>query len=192
MTTRTADEIIVAANGGVYVAPVGSTLPTDADTALDAAFVDLGYISEDGVNFAPNTESEQIPAWQSFSPVRIVQTSAGMQASFTLMQWNEETVPVAFGGGTWLDNGDGTWDFDPPAPGEDTVRALVIEGIDGSRKYRVIFPRVQLEELGEVTFTRGEFSPLEVTLTALAESEAPFSGRAWRMVGSGYPVTGSA
>lgn len=33
----------------VSVAPVGSTLPTDLDTALDAAFDPFGLVSEDGI-----------------------------------------------------------------------------------------------------------------------------------------------
>ena len=32
--------------GAIFRAPVGSTLPTDAKTELDAAFKCLGYVSE--------------------------------------------------------------------------------------------------------------------------------------------------
>ena len=35
--------------GAVYSAPLGTTLPKDATTALDKAFKALGYISEDGL-----------------------------------------------------------------------------------------------------------------------------------------------
>ena len=38
-----------AAGGAVWSAPAGTAVPTDATTALDKAFVSLGYISEDGV-----------------------------------------------------------------------------------------------------------------------------------------------
>lgn len=35
--------------GAVFRAPLGTTLPTDTSSALDAAFMCLGYVSEDGV-----------------------------------------------------------------------------------------------------------------------------------------------
>ena len=36
-------------SGYIWVAPLGTAIPTDATTELDAAFVGLGYLSEDGL-----------------------------------------------------------------------------------------------------------------------------------------------
>lgn len=49
--------------GAVSVAPLGTVLPTDAKTALNEAFKNLGYISEDGLNNENSPESEKIKAW---------------------------------------------------------------------------------------------------------------------------------
>ena len=38
--------------GAVYRAPKGTTLPTDATTALASAFVDMGYVSEEAAAFS--------------------------------------------------------------------------------------------------------------------------------------------
>ena len=48
------------ASGAIYRAPLGSTAPTDAETALDAAFVMLGYVSEDGLTNTNSPESDTI------------------------------------------------------------------------------------------------------------------------------------
>ena len=44
--------------GAVWVAPVGTSLPTDATSVINTAFKSLGYISEDGVTNAPSMSSE--------------------------------------------------------------------------------------------------------------------------------------
>jgi hypothetical protein len=49
--------------GGVWVAPLGTTLPTDATTALGAAFTCLGYVSEDGLENANEMDVSDIKAW---------------------------------------------------------------------------------------------------------------------------------
>ena len=49
--------------GAIFRAPLGSTLPTDATTVLDEAFVGLGYCSDDGLTNENSPETESIKAW---------------------------------------------------------------------------------------------------------------------------------
>lgn len=49
--------------GGMYYAPLGTALPTDASTALPVAFKALGPISEDGVQPSRDTNIEKIKEW---------------------------------------------------------------------------------------------------------------------------------
>lgn len=163
-----ADNVVVAANGFVATAPVGSTLPTDATTALDAAFTELGYINEDGVSFAPDVTIDDLPAWQSLSPIRTLLTNYIIEVSFGLMEWIEDNLKLAFGGGVFTDNGDGTWDYLLPLPGERAPFAMVIEGQDGANRYRIVLDRVELSDTGEVTFQKGDASQFPVTVRALA------------------------
>lgn len=50
-------------NGAVFFAPLGTTLPTSASEDLDDAFVNLGYVSEDGVTTSKSESVDDIKAW---------------------------------------------------------------------------------------------------------------------------------
>lgn len=49
--------------GAIWRAPLGTTLPEDPTAKLDAAFKNLGYISEDGVTNTTSISSEQTKDW---------------------------------------------------------------------------------------------------------------------------------
>lgn len=49
--------------GGLYWAPIGTPIPTDETTALNAAFKALGPISEEGVKPSRDTNIEKIKEW---------------------------------------------------------------------------------------------------------------------------------
>lgn len=50
--------------GAIYWAPAGTTLPTDASTALDPEkFVNLGYVTEDGLTLSVAEEGSDLKAW---------------------------------------------------------------------------------------------------------------------------------
>lgn len=143
-----ATEVRVAGAGQVFAAPEGSTLPTDVVTALDAAFVDLGYVTTDGVTFTHGRETEDLDAWQG-SKVRVLTLSEPVSVGFALMQTSGDALKLAFGGGTLTDNTT-YFVFEPPV-GSNAVRALVIEFQDGAKNYRYVIPRAQIQ--GEVSYT---------------------------------------
>ena len=144
-----ATEVRVAGAGKVYAAPEGSTLPTDPTAALDAAFVDLGYVTTDGVTFTHGRETEDLDAWQG-TKVRVLTLSEPYSVEFALMQTSADSLLLAFGGGSVTDNTT-YWTFSPPAAGTNEVRALVIDFQDGTLNYRYVIPRAQVE--GEISYT---------------------------------------
>lgn len=181
MTTREPRDIAIAADGAVYIAPTGTTMPTDATTALDAAFLDLGYISEDGVTLSPNTSTDGIAAWQSLAFVRTVVSEQDVQLAFEMMQWNENTLVLAFGGGVYTAGVAPEWEFDLPTPDEISEYACVVEALDPNGSiYRMAFERVQLESTGDIDFARTNNAGLPTTLRALAGT----GGRAGKILGS--------
>jgi hypothetical protein len=176
MAWNNANEIVVASNGQVYVAPIGTPLPTDSVAALNAAFIGLGYATEDGATLTVTPEVSDYMAWQSRSPVRREKVSQEVQVAIALMQWNEQTVPFAFGGGT-VSGSAGNYRYDLPK--DDAAldeRALVLEANDGATKMRWVFPRGNVTDAVEAQFQRGNPASLPVTFKALAPTEGAAPG----------------
>ena len=172
------DEVVVGADGAVYVAPVGTAGPTDIATALNASFVDLGYVSEDGVEMTPGVEMNPIPAWQSFYPIRHVVTGRSLELGFSLLQWNEDSIKLAFGGGTVTPTAGppAYYTYTPPAPEDVDYRALVIEWEDGTKDYRLHIPRALVTDVGSITLQRSDPAGLDLTFSlAAAESGSEFT-----------------
>lgn len=97
-------QVRIAGNGNLWKAPIGTTVPTDSTTSWDAAFVNLGYAT-DGFEMGQDYKTQQIDAWQTLEPVRIFGQSLTRKFSFELLQSNEDTLSLAWGGATVSFNG---------------------------------------------------------------------------------------
>lgn len=171
MAWNDSSELTVASSGQVYVAPVGTALPTTPNGALNAAFVGLGYLTEDGVTLSVSPDIQEFMAWQSRQAVRRELTAQEIQLAFQLEQWNEETVPLAFGGGA-VTSVSGGYRYDFPLESDALdERALVIDADDGDRRTRFVFPRGNVTESVETQFVRSALAVLPITFKALQPAD---------------------
>lgn len=159
--------ILVGSNGSVYIAPVGTTLPATESAALNAAFVDVGYVSEDGISLSVETSVEDIAAFQSLSAVRKIVTARNTSVSFTLREWSAANLVFAFGGGTVTDQTT-HFQYDPPASGDGVFeRAMVIDWQDGDKNYRLVIERGVATDAVETSITRTGAADLPITFNVL-------------------------
>jgi hypothetical protein len=82
------DEIVAPSprvSGGVRVAPPGTTLPVDATTALDAAFISLGRVSDDGVDKTEDRPKTDKYDWGG-SLIASLQDHFSLTLKFKLLQ----------------------------------------------------------------------------------------------------------
>lgn len=176
MPWNDAAELVIAAGPGsqAYVAPVGTTLPTSPTASLNAAFAGLGYISEDGVALGSALEIGEHRAMQSRQTIRRTITEQNVSLGFALLQWNEETVPLAFGGGE-VTAVTGGYRYDFPSDEEPDERSLVVDLVDGDRVTRIVIPRGMHTQDVEATFTRSDPAELPVGFNALTPDDGSTS-----------------
>ena len=65
-----AENVVVGVTGKVYVGATSLAAPTSSTSALNVGFVELGYVSADGVTFTTDKSTNQIRAWQNADLVR--------------------------------------------------------------------------------------------------------------------------
>lgn len=158
-------------NGAIYRAPLGTTLPTDATTALDAAFKDMGYISEDGLVNSNGPETEKIKAWGG-QTVLIVSTDKPDTFKLTFLEsLNPNVLGTVYGpDNVTADANAGTISIvaNAAALGE-YVYVADIRMRDGALK-RIVIPNGALSELGDIVYKDDEAIGYETTLDAMPDA----------------------
>lgn len=172
------DEVVVGATGLVRVAPIGTAIPASISVAYAAGWVDLGFVSEDGVSWTDGKSTSPIRAWQSFYDIRTLIESREGTLSFNLLQWNRETVELAFGGGTWTEEiADTDFKYVPPPASTVDERMLAVDWLDGVRLYRLIFARGIVTENVETNLVRTSAAELPISFSLLGSD----SGDPWEL-----------
>ncbi|MEU4169438.1 hypothetical protein AB0F46_21505 [Streptomyces sp. NPDC026665] len=165
-----ADNVRAALNGSIFMAPKGSSAPADLDSPWDAAWVDLGYMSDDGVSMEYSTDVESIGAWQSLSPVRRILTSVDMTLGFTAIELKARTITAYFPSSTITEVSGTVYRLDIPAAPAPAEFAFGLEWVDGDIKNRLVIPRGEITDRGAISLGRSKAVGLEMTVSAYASS----------------------
>lgn len=154
-----ADNVNVAVTGKVYVAPTTATAPTASDSSL-TGFVELGYVSADGITVSHDRSTSQIRAWQNSDLVREVATEATTTYSLMLLESNEEVIETYFGATIT----GGKIEVNPSATGG--RKSWVIDVVDGTDLIRHYIPTGEVTAVEAQTFANGEAIMYGITITA--------------------------
>lgn len=163
-------QVRVAGTGELSLAPAGTTLPSSASAALAAPFKGYGYTTEDGVTLSKSVTREGVPAWQSTTPVRYLVTGQELTIGCTFLQSNDEVLKLWLGSGDFASDGaSGTpgWRGDVPIDPLDQQYVLVLDWKDGGIASRLVVPKVEITETGDVALHRAA-TQFPVTFGAIA------------------------
>lgn len=143
------------ATGAVFVAPAGTAVPTNATSALAAAFKGLGYVSEDGLVNSVEVDTENVNAWGG-DLVLVGQTAFAETFMVNLIETNAESLKVYYGEDNVVVSGDNITIKQNSAqlPSVVVVFELVLTG---GRIKRIVVPKAQIvDRSGEITYVDGE------------------------------------
>ena len=156
--------------GAIYVAPLGSTLPTDSSTALDAAFKCLGYVSEDGVTNNNSPESDSVKAWGG-DTVIVLQTDRPDSFAFTLLETlSQDVLNAIYGSANVVADAQGNLTVKATADAM-AGQAWVIEMVmRGSRAKRIVIPDGAVTARETITYNDSDAVGYGITVSAYPDA----------------------
>lgn len=162
--------------GSIYRAlrTAGLTIPTDATTALDAAFKCLGYISEDGLKNNGSIDSDSVKAWGGDTVLNF-QKGRADEFGFKLIEvLNEEVLKAVY-----VDANVTVTEATSSAPKSIAVAVnnadqpeavwVVDMVMRGNNPKRIVIPYGKITDVAEITYKDDEAVGYDVTMKASAD-----------------------
>lgn len=157
--------------GAVSVAPQGTTLPTDATTALGNAFAQLGYISDSGLTNSNTINTETVKAWGG-DEVLVTYNGREVSFQFELIEaTNLDVLKQIYGASNVSGTLAGGIAINAKSNIEMPEQVFAIDMIlkDGALK-RIVIPAGRLSDLGDITYADNDAIGYDVTITAVPDA----------------------
>lgn len=157
--------------GGLYIAPFGTELPDDVDAPLDAAFVNLGFISADGVSITIDSSTTPIEVWGG-DEIGTLRDSYSIEYSMQLYQVLSPEVNAAIFGDENVSTQAATSTQGARMRVILNSRipkrcSLVVDSFYEDKQIRQVAQIAQLSDLGDITLVHNEPMRLEPTFRVL-------------------------
>lgn len=158
-------------SGAVYVAPLGTTLPTNATATLDPAkFTCLGYVSEDGLENNNEMDISEIKAWGG---AIVYRSLTGLNDNFSLSLIESENVDV-------LKNVYGDSNVSVDGSGDVTVNIVTEDpqekvwvfelALRGGRAKRIVIPDGAVTARETITYNDSDAIAYGITVSAYPDA----------------------
>jgi hypothetical protein len=168
----TAGNVIVGkprtGTGGVFAGATSLTLPVNASTALPVGFIELGYVSEDGLTQTIDSETTNITAWGG-DTVKTVKTSHDVTYTLAFIETSEAVLTEVFGSDN-VDTASGVTSVKITST-DLPRRAFVFEMQDSGTDVRVVVPNGQITNLDDISWTDGDPVSYPVTISAYPDED---------------------
>lgn len=155
--------------GSLYLAPLGTELPTDASSELSSDWRGLGYVSEDGVTNNNTPESDAVKAWGGDTVLNL-QTSKDDTFGFKLIEAMNINVLKSIYGENNVTEVDGVIKVTANSQIADSYSWVIDMALKGGVLKRIVIPNASITELGEISYTDSDAVGYEATVTAVPDT----------------------
>lgn len=169
--SNTADVSTVKGVSGGYAfsAPQGTTLPTSYSAELDAAFVNLGFVSDSGLEEEISTDTTEHTDMNG-DTVCVSKDKETETIKLTLISITKDALSESFGHGAVDD-----------ADGQITIRHTNVNRLPRSyvfllllkdgRPWTKVVPNGTVTEVGAVTMVSGDLYGREITINCMPDAD---------------------
>jgi hypothetical protein len=150
-----ASKVRVAVTGAVYFDSANTATAPTGTASATTGFVDLGYISEDGVVLGmPDAgDTTSLKAWQNGATVRVMRSAPDdvPTLQLTLIETSLATIQTTFGVTVTQTSTEGTFVINTNTAR--TPGRLLFDVIDGAELIRGYAPQAVVASIGEINLT---------------------------------------
>lgn len=152
------------ASGCVYWAPAGSALPTDATTPLAAAYKGPGFISEDGITHATDTDTTEVNEMGGTKVINEI-SSYGETYQFSMLELNEQSMSLRHGAAN-VTAAAGKLTVKHKMPTGESIVLVFEILLTGNKVKRIVVPDAVVSEFGDTQYSSGDAIMYDVTYAA--------------------------
>lgn len=151
------------------------TLPVTASESLDTDFFEVGAVGEDGLTEAVSQNVTDYFIWQKGALGRRLRNKSAKTVKFAAAETSLKNLGLHYAGSTVTATSEGAAVEERP-PGTD-IRAWILHGIDGDREVRVVIPKGEIGDRGDVVWSGAGPTVYEWTLTYYINPDGTWAKR---------------
>jgi hypothetical protein len=173
MAAPDGSKIKIAGTGAIWYGPTGTTLPTDSTTALNAGFINIGYV-KDGFTLAQDLKTKEVTGWQNLDVLKLIPTQLSRSAKFSAIESSKTAVQLAWGNAAVTVATTPAYSLTFPANQTTQEFILVLDWSDGSATQRIVFKRAVFKSLPSVQFSRMDEINYDMEIQALTPTDGSY------------------